>query len=107
MTHIIMREWDNSKMQGWTNTDENVKNTCIKESKKVTHNFSVDVEKENIYNDAAVVIYRKEDNASKKTLAHGKQTWKRMTHMNRNEKVLDRIIWRKMDFNSTKVESTN
>ena len=27
--------------------------------------------------------------------------------MNRNEKVLDQIIWGKIDFNATKAESTN
>ena len=67
-----MREWDNSKIQGWTDTDENVKSTCIKESKKVTPNFSAEVEKENVYNNADVIIYGKEDNASKETLAYAK-----------------------------------
>ena len=79
------REWDNSKMHGRTDTDENAKSTCIKKRKKVTPNFSADVEKEKVYDAVVVIIYAKEDNASKETLAHAKQTWKRVARMNRNE----------------------
>ena len=107
MAHVIMRECDNSKMQGRTDTYENVKSTCIKESKKVTPNFIANVEKEKVYNDAVMIIYGEKDNASKETLAHAKQTWKIMARINKNEKVLNQIIWRKRDFNITKAESTN